>query len=271
MISIHRKNARKYDNEDRLASGWEAFPVRDAEHLSRAMVKFPWSPITWKNGYRSSSNFIATEWLALDFDDGEMTVGEAVENVFCDMTHVIGLTKSHQVKKKTAGGSLKQACDRFRVVLKLEKAVSDLHTYTSQIIALSRHLPIDSKCKDGGRFFSPCTEIVSIETDGLLQKVIPPPRKGVAKGPSKFEKKGILTPRVSHILDHFRIGNRSNDCVLLGKYLSPFGYDLEDIFKIVTATKCVQENPLNHAEVKDLKHSISQGIKYATKSLEDNK
>ena len=69
--------------------------VRDLYSIIESHV---WSPIIWKDGYRAKKNFTSARLLVLDFDDGNLTLEQAIEK-FEPYIHIIGTTKSHQIEK----------------------------------------------------------------------------------------------------------------------------------------------------------------------------
>lgn len=140
----------------------------DADRISRGIAGFVWSPCVWRNGERRVDNFLRADWVALDFDDGEMTLVDA-ENSFCDMVHIIGTTRSHQIAKDG-----KPPVDRFRVVLRTERTITAAREYTATLKTLMKKYPCDPAPKDAGRFFFPCKEIVSVSGDGYRQEVFAP-------------------------------------------------------------------------------------------------
>jgi hypothetical protein len=70
-----------------------------------------------------------------------------------DLGGFIGATKSHRVAK-----GAQPACDRFRVVIPWESRITDVKTFEQNMLRLTRYMPIDPVCKDGARFYWPCTE-----------------------------------------------------------------------------------------------------------------
>lgn len=167
MISFHREDPKAGSN--RFSGHFETAQVTDLKRIALCMSKFVWSPCIWEHGYRLQKNFLGATLCVLDFDDGEMTLQEAIDS-FCDMQCIIGTTKSHQISKNGV------ICDRFRVVFKWECAVTDLRLYRYAMHQIMRSYPCDKSCKDGARFFYPCSNIVFLNDDpeAFLQEV--PPR-----------------------------------------------------------------------------------------------
>lgn len=135
--------------------------------LSTYVTQNTWSPIKFRYQTRRQENFEQAILVGLDFDEG-MTLGQAKENIFCDMRHIIGTTRNHQKMKNGA------ICDRFRVILQFEQPIKDLRTYKWNINRLTSHYESDQNAKGGSRLFYPCTEIVSMG-DGYLLEVEEPP------------------------------------------------------------------------------------------------
>lgn len=167
MISY---NVKAYNprTPSKYSYGFKNLETDDLTMISVLISNRVWSPIVWKNGKRDSANFIASNFLALDFDESDMTLDTAVNNVFCDQIHIIGTTKSHQIHKNR-----KLPCDRYRVVLKLDGTITDLDQYIGTISPLITHYGADESGKDGARFFYPCQDIISIGYDGYSEAIVP--------------------------------------------------------------------------------------------------
>ena len=132
--------------------------------IREQVSRFTWSPIIYKENTRKQANFLKSVIIALDFDDGEMTLAQAVDNYFCDVRHIIGTTRSHQLEKNGI------ICDRFRVILQLEKPITTAREYRWQMKCAVKRYPIDPQATDAARLFYPCNEIVSV-SDGELWEV----------------------------------------------------------------------------------------------------
>ena len=103
----------------------------DLDTLARGIQKCCWSAMVFRNKHRAEANFIQSDLCVLDFDDGETTLSDAVENFFPDMQHIIATTKSHQLPKGD-----KPACDRFRVIIPWETTITDLTLLRHNLILL---------------------------------------------------------------------------------------------------------------------------------------
>lgn len=159
------------------ANNFKVAPVYKMAQLASLVSRDIWSPCIWRYGNRAKSNFLAADFIGLDFDDPGTTLVQARE-LFAGHAHVIGTTKSHQ---KDKGGVV---CDRFRVVLQLERRVENLEEYEHTAATIFVRYKTDPAVKDGGRFFFPCAEIVSVSESGEFIPVATPkvvPNKDAAQ------------------------------------------------------------------------------------------
>jgi len=163
MFSFHpdRQNLGKgpcYARGWRIAEG-------TATSLSWAISLHATSPIVFKDGYRTESNFISADWVGLDFDEGP-SIAE-IQKTFCDRIHVLGTTKSHQ---KPKGNS--PPCDRFRLWLKLSHTITRVIDYKETIRYLVRTYEADPACVGAAQLFWPCNTIRSVEDEGYTTDVL---------------------------------------------------------------------------------------------------
>lgn len=147
-----------------FSMGFVSSDSEDIKIISRIICKKTWSPCLFKDGKRTERNFVAANFAALDFDSPETPLAD-IHRRICDMTHILGTTKSHQKEKNGV------ICDRFRLLLKFEKPIENIFTYRKTMKKLIDHYGSDKACVDGARFFWPCKEILSIEECGYLQEV----------------------------------------------------------------------------------------------------
>ena len=191
-----------------------------------------WSPVVWSSGERLQKNFSAAQWCVLDFDCGEMSLGEA-QNTFCDMVHVIGTTKSHRVEKNG------RCCDRFRVALRFSEVIRDLRVYRYNMAKMTHNYPCDSSCRDGARYFFPCTQIVSIcdDEDAFQVDVIKEVPESFERTPkAKFgemSKAFVIPRRVIYRLSRECTENRNTFCYGLGADCARVGIPLERVIELI--------------------------------------
>ena len=153
------------------------FKPRDVDSLTTladVITKYNYSLGTFKNNYRNLKNFLGTELIALDFDEG-LTIDEAVE-IFKDHAHIIAPTRNHRKDKDGI------VADRFRVILKLSQEITDEKVFKHTVKQLMNEYPqADTACSDASRMFYPGQEYVSIRKDGQLIEPLMPPKLEVVK------------------------------------------------------------------------------------------
>jgi len=124
-----------------------------------------WSPQTFFQDNtgrmaRLNDNFQSTDFMVLDIDDG-MTIEEA-KIAFKEYACVLAPTKSHQKEKTTPSGKVKPACDRYRIIIPLERTVTDKVEFKATWFAAKDIWPfMDDACKDFARFYFPSTGILA--------------------------------------------------------------------------------------------------------------
>jgi hypothetical protein len=133
----------------------------DRSKLSETILKSVWSPIVWAKGHRKRENFQFADWLVLDFDNGELPLENAVNNVFCDMIHLIGTTRSHT-----------EEAPRFRVCIPFERRITELDIYEGNLAFYSDKHNSDPNPTTGAYPFYPCQKIVSKKFDGEKADVL---------------------------------------------------------------------------------------------------
>lgn len=208
LISIGREN----DKVNFIAT-----EVSSIEELCEVITESPYSFGTYKNNYRNVENFIQTKAIGLDVDEG-LSLKDAIE-MFKDYRHIISTSRNHQKDKVTKSGTIKPACDRFRVILFLSQPITDVETAYSTWFAVANKFEtkfkFDASCKDPSRFWFASKEIVSCSLDGLLidpvapviplepqtKKSLEPGQKGeLSKETLKFLLQGALPGTRHHAL-----------------------------------------------------------------------
>lgn len=115
-----------------------------------------WSPIVWKDGIRKGDNFIYSDALVLDFDDGIWTIDDAI--TFCKLNGyaaIIGATKHHRLPKDKH-----EACDRYRLIIPWIKRIECRKTFEANMKRIVAKFPCDQLAVDSARSYRPCREIV---------------------------------------------------------------------------------------------------------------
>lgn len=211
----------------------------------------PWSPMVFEHGYRAKKFFKGVQLLSLDFDNGELTIDEAVDLMNQgDYTAIIGTTKSHQKKKVLKSGTVLPECDRFRLIVPLEAPIVDVGTYHLAIKNVMAMLPCDPSCKDVARFYYPCSEIVSVHSghrrwplptddDIAMMRLEEEMVLEKSKERIKAYKDGKmgLPPKILAVLEHGAPqGEQHNTLYRTAAELAKFGWSEEEITEAFRAT-----------------------------------
>jgi hypothetical protein len=251
-------NYQRSKDEKRFAFGFCLVHFGDnVGSIASAVSRYAWSPIVWENGRRLAANFKSAAWCVLDYDDGLTTVAQAVR-MFADCAHVIGTTKSHQVAKGD-----RPACDRFRVLLKFERPITDLAAFKASMSYYVSRFRSDDQCVDGARFYWPCQNIISFSSEGERLEIIQP----VATPKKTFDFSAYreikAVPRIFHdvLLNGAPVGKRNSACFLLGLNLWQCGFNADEI------TAMILKGPmgLNESEVR---RSVENGFRAAIANAE---
>ena len=88
MISYH-PNAPDTATPWKYKSDYKTVNTQDVHRIAKGMSHCVWSPIIWKEGERLQKNFLSCEWAALDFDNGEMSLEEAIKTEDYEKASVI--------------------------------------------------------------------------------------------------------------------------------------------------------------------------------------
>lgn len=260
MISYHLlKNGGDKD----YGHSFKTEEVYEAKGVAKYINEFVWSPCIWRDGKRDSKQFLKAYWLALDFDDPEMTLNEAIK-AFCDMVHVIGTTRNHQKEKKGI------VCDRFRVVLKFTTPIEDLRNYCYTMHKAMERYPVDKQPKDGARFFYPCREIVSVSNEGYTEDpLVAPDTFGRPVSKEKIEAykaTGTTPPFARWALSNVvPMGRRNTTWYRVAKDLARLGMPMDNIVARILASPTYESQKVDSALMAEIAQCARSGVKAATK------
>lgn len=228
MISIYRNS--QYIAS--IRSGFQVYHPQNLRQLSTVICNYTWSPIVWKDGVRSKDNFQSARLMVLDFD-GELSLQEAIENVFDGMKCLIGTTRNHQKEK---GGVI---ADRFRVLLWWDRPITDCREYEYQLYRACRVWPADKSAIDGGRLFFHCSKIVHV-SDGDLMEVLPVPQGWRDPAPRNAQlaacrASGIVPLTIRYRLGSFlpKSGHRNNFIFALAVDLNKLGFSQDQTIAMI--------------------------------------
>ncbi len=255
MISYHLEPADR-------AKPWKyssKFKVAEVHYLPRVancLKSFVWSGIVWKRGERLSSNFEMSDFAVFDFESYAYPLAQALRD-FCDTQHVIGTTHNHQVAK---GGH--PPVDRFRILVPWKTRIIERDVYEFNMKFLTEKYPMDPVCKDAARFFYPCKEIVSIQTDGEVLDVYPP-TKNTPRRSSAYDNKRLVPPWAHfHLNNIVPTGERSVTFHRVAKDLVRCGFTHMEIEKMIVQSATYDGKPDDHAAKK-----VTEAIKSAEKAV----
>lgn len=258
MISYHYA---KDQTGAAYARGFKTADTNDVMRLSTAICGWVWSPCVWTGGVRRQENFTRADWCVLDFDDGEMGLEEACET-FCDMVHLIGTTRSHRKEK---GGP---PCDRFRVLLKFDRPVTDLREYRYNMKKIIARYPADPAPKDGARFFFPCTMIVQAASEGYTEELLPVPDNFERPNLGRFRaygKAGVLPPKVRYsLMTTVPVGHRNPTWYGVAKDLTRCGLSEVEIIDLIVSSK-TYEGKIGPDLLAEIAQCVANGTKAVLK------
>lgn len=144
---------------------FETVHVETFAEIIPLITEYAWSPIVWYNGKRVKTHFSFAGMCALDFDNGVWTLATAVRMLRQNFqAGIIAPTRSHQIEKDG-----KPACDRFRLIMPWDTPCGSLDAYEQNMKRLTGVFPVDPACKDGARFFWPCTSVYYQQTGVAIQ------------------------------------------------------------------------------------------------------
>jgi hypothetical protein len=139
---------------------FEPVEVKDVPSLIDTITKQTYSLGTFANNHRTNENFQGSQFVGLDIDGG-MSLAEA-RLAFAGYEHIIATTKSHQKPKGDAG-----PCDRFRVILSIDKFIDNMADYKATVLTLLEKYPAaDEACSDAARMFFKSNEVISVNESG---------------------------------------------------------------------------------------------------------
>lgn len=240
------------------AKDFEPLDPCDLKRLGAIAMRHTWSPIVFKDNYRTKANFLYSDYLGLDVDntDGEPYTLEQAISHWCDSACIIGITKSHQLPKIT-GSTTFPPQDRFRIITPWQKRITSLGEYEYNIRQyIKHHEQYDQACVDGARLFYPLKKIIFANFDGERQPVLhwreeTPEEKSFKQifAAAKLRQrlvKGIPAHIVRFLNDGVVFGGSRNKSVYVAtSELLQHGYLPEKILDLVA------KSPFNRADFPD--------------------
>lgn len=234
-------------------------PVKlDIQEFVKIAMKKNWSPSVFKNNYRSKDNFITTETIGLDIDDG-LSLDEAVK-LFKNYKHVIMTTKSHQIEKNGV------TTDRFRVLLFLDGTIDNIQDYYTTWFQVLKEFPfIDQACKDPSRYYYPSTQVISLSATGKefnIKKYVKPELTVVGTPVIEIEGRGVLSKKsMQFFLNGEKRGARNPALFKASKDAQEQGYTQEEIVQMLNSMIARTGNWASKEANKKDKETIASAFK----------
>lgn len=140
-LSINKNIINKNETKASQSKGFKALDLTVEEFVAHINEGFAFS-YQFENNYRKAENFICSDIIAADFDDG-MTLEEAINNeFFINNASFLYTTPSHTLEN-----------NRFRVIFQLPSTVTDKELIRSAQTGLTRKFPADAASVDPARQF----------------------------------------------------------------------------------------------------------------------
>jgi KaiC/GvpD/RAD55 family RecA-like ATPase len=243
------------------------------EDIAEICLKYNWAPGTFKER-RRLEDFEQTEILAFDIDDG-LSLSDAVARASAaNLKYIIATTKSHQKIKHEGQPNEMPACDRFRVILFLDEAITDVKDYENTWTYHAMDWPeADYSCKDASRFFYKCLDIVSMNEVGETLAVKLCEKKDAAKPLIKApegERGELWKSTLDFLLNGAPAGSRHHALVKAVGNMKDQGYEQEEVTARVEAmtflpTASWSQPGLNPKDLSTIKDIFTRPPKYEFK------
>jgi len=204
---------------DNMSEGYEPIDT----DLKKAIRTKNYSTGIFKDGKRSNENFIEEHYIAFDIDEG-WSIEDATSHLF-DYWHIIAPTRNHRKEKH---GKIE---DRFRVIFKLSKPITDPLWHKSTWLYISGRLlkSFDPATKDVARCFYPSPYIHHFRDSGILIDPIEPKVKEVKPVEINPEGKGTLGNKsLNFLLNGAKPGTRNPTVYAVATDMRDQGYTYEE-------------------------------------------
>jgi hypothetical protein len=157
-LSINKNIINKNETKAHQSKDFEALDLNVDEFVAYINAGYAFS-YQFENNHRKAENFICSDIIAADFDDG-MTLEEALNNqFFINHASFLYTTTSHTADN-----------NRFRVVFQLPNTITDKDLIRSAQTGLARKFPADIRSVDAARQFYGSKNCTSHIFDKLLSE-----------------------------------------------------------------------------------------------------
>ena len=207
--------------------GFKEITVNHLSDLSKYILEYNYAPATFEKGDRKNAKFIAADLVALDIDEG-LTLSAARKRLE-GYDHIIAPTRNHMKEKN---GKVES---RFRILMPLERTVTDAKEYRATILELMNMFPeADKACKDAARMYYPSVKFEKSKTTGKAWPVSSPQVKPEPIQNTTPEIKGKLRNETLHLLLFgAQPGTANTTLYKAAKDCQRSGYSIEDVSDMV--------------------------------------
>lgn len=253
--------------------------IKNEDEMAQYILNNAWSPSLF-NGDRTIANFVSTDFIALDVDDG-MTVQEAEAEIKSkNLTAFIFVSTSHTKEHH-----------KFRVIFPLVYSINNVDDYKHTWKKLFEIFPKSDKiCKDPSRFYFACKEDelnVFIQGDLMNPSNMPSSKfeeyfsnikriKEVSDENIKYANMlyqdssiRVLPEAVSYFIENAATGIEGGWIDSLNRavfILSIQGCEYENILKVIEE---VAPNELDDRDIKCIDYAYNCGIKEKEKKEDE--
>jgi len=233
--------------------------IKSEDDLISAITENAWSPNIY-NGYRLQANFIQTDFMTLDIDDG-MTIEES-EGI------VEGLGIASLCLPST---SHTEEAHRFRLVFPLSKTITDDGEFEATMKYLAEVFPADPSCvNDKSRFYFGCRLDAGYWTEGALLDPKPSAKKPSVVSTEELKEHVIalygsqqseIPEQVSYFLENAHTGLPGEWHNAANSFLFTLGLQGIDFDKIEEVFDLVSPEGLDQHDRYLLERATEEGYK----------
>jgi hypothetical protein len=260
---------------DKYAYNWRVVEVGNISDIIDVVLNNTWATGAYFDGHRHHSSFIGSRFAALDFDK-KITIKEVDDQCAkCGLFYVIAPTLSHQ-KEKLSGKKTEPPCDRFRLILKFDRLITDFKEYQYNIGRLIRYTCSDSSGSDSARCFYKSSDIYSFsDGDSITAQTIPENYyKNIERmynnKISKTIQTGILPDYIKLFLYEgvaFHEGVRHKSIISTAFFLKSVGYSMEETFQAINSSPFDRSRINNQKDISE--EEIINAIKWSYNNKEE--
>jgi len=242
--------------------------TKDIYEIAALASEEQWSPSEYNNGRRSIKEFIRTEIIALDIDEGCSL--DKAKVLFKDYKHIIATSRNHQKPKNGI------VADRFRVILFLNEPITTDKDFKATFKELQSTYPfIDEACKDASRFFFPSPEVVSINEGRLVETTKAPDKPEVVRvEPPEGERGQLWKSTLELLVEGAPEGHRHHSLVKAVGNMREQGYTQDEVISKIDemAERTYPDGwgteYINNADIKTIERMYERELKYSFEEKE---